>query len=65
MAKRGILYLHWGDDYAALNRSLNSLTAQHPELPVHVARLPASATLLDKAKMFDLSPFEETCFLDP
>lgn len=62
--KRGILYLHWGDNRKILDRSIASLQAHHPELPVHVETLPATATLLDKAKMFNLSPFEETCFLD-
>lgn len=64
MAKRGFLYLHWGDNRAMLDRSLASVAEQHPELPVHVERLPAAATLLDKARMYDLSPFDETCFLD-
>jgi hypothetical protein len=31
---------------------------------VHVERLPDGATLLDKASMFDMSPFEETLYLD-
>jgi hypothetical protein len=35
-----------------------------PDLPYHVERLPEGSTLLDKSKMFDLSPFEETVFLD-
>ncbi len=62
--KRGVLYLHWGSDRTALDRSTASLKTHHPELPVHVETLPATATLLDKASMFDRSPFEETCFLD-
>lgn len=65
MAKRGVLYLVWGAfDEALLNRSVASVSAEHPELPVEVARLPDGATLLDKAGMLDLSPFEETLFLD-
>ena len=65
MAKRGILYLVWGAfDEALLNRSVASVNAEHPELPVEVARLSDDATLLDKAGMLDLSPFEETLFLD-
>jgi hypothetical protein len=47
-----------------LERSIESLQNWHPELPFHVERLESGATLLDKARMFDLSPFEETLFLD-
>jgi lipopolysaccharide biosynthesis glycosyltransferase len=48
---------------AMLDRSISSLATVHPELPVHVERL-ESATLLDKARIFDLSPFDQTLFLD-
>lgn len=64
MTKRGVLYIHWGPDRRLLDRSLASLQAIHPELPVEVVRLADSATLLDKATMMRLSPFEETLFLD-
>jgi len=64
MAKRGVLYLHWGTNRAPLERSIASLREHHPELPVHVEELPAGSTLLDKAKMFSVSPFDETLFLD-
>lgn len=66
MAERGVLYVVWGDkvDEAVLQRSLDSLASHHPELPVHVERLGAGASLLDKARMLDLSPFDETLFLD-
>jgi len=63
-AKRGILYVKWGPNNAVLERSLRSVQAIHPELPIHVHQLPDNATLLDKAWMFDASPFEETLFLD-
>ncbi len=65
MSRRGILYIIWGEKPdKVLGRSLDSVRRHHGELPVHVARLPETATLLDKAKMFDLTPFEETLFLD-
>ena len=64
-ATRGVLYMKWGTQAdAMLQRSAASLRSFHPELPVHVAELPAGATLLDKARMLDASPFEETLFLD-
>lgn len=64
---RGVLYMTWPGEpraEAALARSIESLKRVHPELPYHVERLPDGSTLLDKAKMYDLSPFEETLFLD-
>jgi hypothetical protein len=71
MAKsgRGVLYIVWGEKgEAALPRSQASLKAHHPELPVEVVRLPPAGDpiemLLRKAGMFDMSPFEETLFLD-
>jgi hypothetical protein len=47
-----------------LERSIASLELFHADLPFHVERLPDDATLLDKARMLDLAPFEETLFLD-
>ncbi len=64
---RGVLYVVWGDDPKVgrvLDRSINSLEVFHPELPREIVRLPAEASLLDKAKMFSLSPFDETLYLD-
>jgi hypothetical protein len=62
---RGILYLQWGDRHSQLvQRSLASLRAIHPTLPVHIHTFPSNATLLDKSQMFDLSPFDETLYLD-
>jgi hypothetical protein len=64
-AQRGVIYIKWGsktDD--ALRRSMASVAEFHPELPIHVITLPDGATLLDKAKMLDLTPFEQTLFLD-
>ncbi len=65
MAKRGVLYVVWGEyDGGALERSRQSLARVHPDMPVEVIELPAGSTLLDKARMMELSPFEETLFLD-
>jgi hypothetical protein len=69
MAQRGVLYMVWGDKIAPyLERSMASLREWHPELPIHVETLqpgddPVQALLL-KARMLDVSPFEETLFLD-
>lgn len=65
MPKQGALYVVWGDvDEAVLERSIASLRVHHPELPVHVERLPDGSTLLDKARLLDFTPFDETVFLD-
>jgi hypothetical protein len=62
---RGVLYIKWGQRHdGVLQRSLASLRAIHPELPVHIHQLPDQANLLDKAGMFQYSPFEQTLFLD-
>lgn len=62
--ERGVLYLVWGNVEGPLERSMRSLRMIHPELPVHVQRLPAHASLLDKAQMLDFSPFAQTLYLD-
>jgi hypothetical protein len=62
---RGVLYLQWGPNYDQLvQRSLTSLRAVHPSLPVHIHTVSEGSTLLEKAQMLDLSPFEETLYLD-
>jgi hypothetical protein len=64
---RGVLYITWpgeGRISNLLDRSIASVFEHHPELPVHFVELPDGSTLLDKSKMYDLSPFEETLFLD-
>ncbi len=64
-AKRGVVYIVWGKfDQRLLDRSIASLKAHHPELPVHVERLPDGSGLLDKSGMLGMTPFEETLFLD-
>ena len=65
MSKRGILYITWGDMPDQVHqRSIDSVVRYHGELPIHVARLPEKATLLEKSRMFDMTPFEETLYLD-
>jgi len=66
---RGVLYIVWGDNAKArVESSIASLRRFHPELPVHVEELgPAFAGhrgLLEKARMNDFSPFEQTLYLD-
>jgi hypothetical protein len=62
---RGVLYMVWGDQAKRLcHRSVQSLRQQHPELPFKVLELPESATLLEKAKMFDASSWDTTLYLD-
>ena len=62
---RGALYVVWGDyNKAALDRAMASFQKHHPDLPIHLETLPDGSTLLDKAAMFNLSPFDETVFLD-
>lgn len=64
---RGILYVVWNGDHGTqnlLSRSVESVRAVHPELPIHVEQLPDFACLLDKARLADFSPFSETLFLD-
>jgi hypothetical protein len=63
-AKRGIMYVKWGPNQPILERSINSVRQVHPELPIHIHQLPDNSTLLDKAWMFNFTPFEETLFLD-
>jgi hypothetical protein len=62
---RGVLYIVWGEQVEPLlQRSLGSLRALHPELPVHVERLAGDGGLLDKARMLEITPYEQTLFLD-
>src|SRR5690349_21705296 len=70
MTDRGVLYMVWGSDdkiERALERSTKSLNAIHPELPIEIVRLNATDPikgLLEKARMFEPSPFRQTLFLD-
>ena len=74
MEKRGVLYMSWGDSpevIRSLERSIASVKEHHPELPVHVAKVEDNKTtgldyhsLILKSRMFGLTPFEETLYLD-
>ncbi|MBV8032859.1 MAG: hypothetical protein JO035_15200 [Betaproteobacteria bacterium] len=65
MIERGVLYVYWGDRVEPfVQRSIESVHRHHPELPVHVEQLPSGSSYLDKARMLELSPFQETLFLD-
>jgi len=65
-AKRGVLYIVWGGDEKIegyIRRSMASVKQHHPELPIHVERLREGGKI-NKARMCDLTPFEQTLFLD-
>lgn len=67
--KRGIISIIWGDkETLPLARLLASTRKYHPELPHEVVEVnPAesgSHALLEKSRMLDLSPFDETLYLD-
>ena len=68
MQKRGVMYCVWGErPRKVLDRSIASLKKVHPELPVEVVELEdlkGTQSLLQKARMQEMSPFEETLFLD-
>lgn len=62
---RGVLYLIWGDSQEqVLKRSIASLQHFHPESPHRVVYMTDGSNLLAKSRMFELSPFDETLFLD-
>lgn len=61
---RGVLYFHWGNMEALLERSIASVKKWHPELPIHVETLSSDSSYLDKSRMCELSPFETTAYLD-
>ena len=63
---RGCLYITFDGDprvFPALERSIGSLRQHHPDIEIS-EQVFAPGTLLDKAKMLDLSPFDTTLFLD-
>lgn len=64
---KGVLYMTWQGNYdpsPSLTRSIASLKHWHPELEHHVAEMPRGSNVLCKSQMYDLSPFDETLFLD-
>jgi hypothetical protein len=70
MSERGVIYIVWGRNdrtERALERSRRSIKALHPELPIEIFRLDVDDPikgLLHKSRMFELSPFHETLYLD-
>jgi hypothetical protein len=68
MSSRGVIYIVWGSNmYAMLRRSWNSLRAFHPNLPIEVFPVTADNWIkarIEKTRMAELSPFEETLYLD-
>lgn len=48
----------------ALQRSIDSVRMFHPKLPMTIHDLREEGRLLDKARMYDTSPFDETLYLD-
>ncbi len=57
----------WGSNpvvEAALPRAVASLKKHHPELEYQVLRMPDDSDLRCKSRMFELSPFDQTLYLD-
>jgi hypothetical protein len=66
---RGVLSIYWGDESKLpIERLKKSVKKFHPELPHEIIKIEARggdpSSLNRKAEMFDLSPFDETLFLD-
>jgi len=66
---RGIISIYWGDEAKLpIDRLKNSVKKHHPDLPHEVIKVDAPSgdpsSLNKKAAMMDLSPFDETLFLD-
>ena len=65
-AKRGVLYVIWGENEkidSVLKRSIASVKQHHPELPIHVERL-AEGGKINKIRACTRAPFEQTLLLD-
>jgi hypothetical protein len=65
--KRGVLYIVWGQGIEPmLQRSMRSVRAIYPDMPIHVVRGQEDAVygLAQKAKMGAVTPFESTLYLD-
>jgi hypothetical protein len=66
---RGILSIYWGDEKKLpIERLKTSVKKYHPELQHEIVKVEAPSgdpsSLNKKAAMLDLSPFDETLFLD-
>jgi hypothetical protein len=67
--RRGILSIYWGDgSKLPIDRLRDSVKKFHPELPHEIIKLDVPNNDMEnlnrKSAMLDLSPFEETLFLD-
>jgi len=65
--KRGVIYIYWGDKVQKeLDRSVNSISKIHPDLDIHLHKLEEKdkPSLLSKSKMAEITPFDNTLFLD-
>ena len=61
---RGVVYITWGSKCKdVLDRSIASVQRVHPDLAIYVAHR-EDGNLHDKAAMYEISPYEETLFLD-
>jgi len=66
---RGIISIYWGDESKLpIERLKASVKKFHPELPHEIIKVEApggeASSLNQKSAMLDLSPFDETLFLD-
>ena len=66
---RGIISIYWGDEAKLpIERLKASVKKYHPNLPHEIIKVDATSgdpsSLNKKAAMMDLSPFDETLFLD-
>jgi hypothetical protein len=66
---RGVLSIYWGDeDKLPFDRLKHSVKKFHPELPHEIIKVEAPSgdptSLNKKSSMLELSPFDETLFLD-
>jgi len=66
---RGILSIYWGDENKLpIERLKNSVKKFHPELPHEIIKVEApsgdASSLNKKSAMLELSPFDQTLFLD-
>lgn len=60
-------YIVWGDQEELLNRSVTSVRLHHPDLPIHVERIPGEHShemLMNQTRMARISPFRTTLYLD-
>ncbi len=64
---KGCIWMVWGDNEKvekALPRSVDSLRKYHPDLQIQLIKMPEDSDLRCKSRMFELSPFDETLYLD-